>query len=91
MTEELGAPQSDWARALLKACAVDDAGASRSTLDQTLTQHINKSADRETMLNWLLDVLLSDGSLTQYQVRDIGRYRFRSNLLRAFWLRRFVQ
>ena len=43
------------------------------------------------MLNWLLDVLLSDGYLTQYQVRDVGRYRFRSNLLREFWLRRFVQ
>jgi hypothetical protein len=91
LTEELGTPQSDWARVLLKACALDEAGASRSTLDQTLTQHITKPEDREAMLNWLLDVLLSDGYLTQYQVRGIGRYRFRSNLLREFWLRRFVQ
>ena len=91
LTEELGAPQSDWARALLKACAVDDTGVSRSTLDQTLTQHIATPEGREAMLNWLLDVLLSDGYLTQYQVRGTGRYRFRPNLLREFWLRRFVQ
>jgi hypothetical protein len=91
LTEELGVPQSDWARALLKACAVDGAGASRSTLNQILTQHITIPENREAMLNWLLDVLLSDGYLTQYQIRDVGRYRFRSNLLREFWLRRFVQ
>jgi hypothetical protein len=91
LTEELGAPQSDWARALLKACAVDNAGASRAILDQTLTQHITNPNDREAALNWLLDVLLSDGYLTQYTVRNVGRYRFRSNLLREFWLRRFVQ
>src|SRR5262249_40073282 len=91
LTEELGAPQSDWARALLKACAVDNAGASRVILDQILTQHITNPNDREAALNCLLVVLLSDGYLTHDHVRGAGRYRFRSNLLREFWLRRFVQ
>lgn len=89
--EELGAPHSEWARALLKACALDATGASRTTLEQTLTPHLANPTDRDDTLHWLLDVLLSDGYLTQQQVNGRSRYRFRANLLREFWLRRFVQ
>lgn len=91
LTEELAAPQSDWARAVLKACALDKLGATRSTLNQTLFTYINQPAEREDMLNWLLDVLISDGYLIHQMANDIGRYQFRSNLLREFWLRRFVK
>lgn len=91
LSEELGPPQSDWARLVLKACALDAAGASRTTLTQTLTPAVADPADRHSMLNWLLDVLLSDDYLTQSQAQGHSRYRFRSNLLRQFWLRRFVQ
>ncbi len=53
--------------------------------------YLANSTERDDMLHWLLDVLLSDGYLTQQQVDGGSRYRFRSNLLREFWLRRFVQ
>lgn len=89
--EELGVPHSEWLRALLKACALDVTGASRATQEQTLMAYLANSTERDDMLHWLLDVLLSDGYLTQQQVDGGSRYRFRSNLLREFWLRRFVQ
>lgn len=91
LTEELGAPQSDWARALLRACAADASDATRSTLDQTMSRHVATPEDRDEMLNWLLDVLMSDGYLIHDLPGGEGRYRFRSNLLREFWMRRFMQ
>jgi len=39
---------------------------------------------RDEKLRYLLDVLLNDG----YLVKESGQYRFRSPLLRDFWLRR---
>jgi uncharacterized protein len=91
LTEELGIPQDDWARIILKSCAADALGATRSTINQSLAQHISKTEDREDTLNWLLDILISDGYLVHAGASSEGRYRFRSNLLREFWLRRFAK
>ncbi len=87
LTEELGAPQDGWARALLNACSRDANGVMRQTLSATLSHHISDQNQRDEMLNWLIDVLIGDG----YLVEAEGRYRFRSSLLREFWHRRFAQ
>jgi hypothetical protein len=87
LTEELGAPQDEWACALLNTCSYDANGVTQHTLSATLSQHISNPDRRDEMLNWLTDVLISDG----YLVEDRGRYRFRSSLLREFWHRRYAQ
>lgn len=87
LTEELGSPQDEWARALLNVCSRNVSGATRQTFTATLSQHISNTNQRDEMLNWLLDVLIGDG----YLVEEQGRYRFRSSLLREFWHRRFAQ
>lgn len=72
--------------ALLIACARDPQGVSRSTLTQTLIAFGVIDAERARTLAWLLDVLTHDG----YLVLAEDRYRFRSALLRRYWLRNFV-
>lgn len=87
LTEELGAPQDGWARALLNTCSRDANGAMKQTLSATLSHHISDPNQRDEILNWLIDVLIGDG----YLIEEQGRYRFRSSLLREFWHRRFAQ
>ena len=85
LPQVLGPPQDAYAIELLGACADDPTGAARSTLAQILGRLVASPEARDKELNWLLDVLVGDG----YLVEDRGRYLFRSNLLREFWLRRF--
>jgi hypothetical protein len=88
LAEELGKPDASHALALLNAIAVDESGASRSSLSQVLGQHVRNSEQRKEKLRYLLDVLESDG-----YVVDSGegeRFRFRSPLLREFWVRRVL-
>jgi hypothetical protein len=87
LTEELGAPQDGWARALLNVCSMDANGAARQTLSARLSTQISDANERDETLNWLIDVLVGDG----YLVEEQDRYRFRSSLLREFWRRRFAQ
>jgi hypothetical protein len=87
LTEEFGAPQDGWARALLNVCSLDANGAARQTLSARLSQHISDANELDETLNWLIDVLVGDG----YLVEDQDRYRFRSSLLREFRRRRFAQ
>jgi DNA-binding transcriptional ArsR family regulator len=86
LTEELGRPHDVWARALLTASALDPDGAARPTLQGVLGRLVQDAGEREEALSWLLAVLEGDG----YLVRDegTGRYRFRSPLLREYWVRR---
>jgi uncharacterized protein len=86
LTEELGAPQDGWARALLNVCSRDASGVTKQTLSATLSRHVSDPNGRDEMLNWLIDVLIGDG----YLIEEEGRYRFRSSLLREFWHRRFA-
>ena len=86
LNEELGKPDAGHALVLLNAAAQDPKGTSASTLSQGLAEHIQEPARRGESLRYLLDVLEGDG----YLVQDGDRYRFRSPLLREFWLRRIV-
>ena len=56
------------------------------TFQGVLSQHIADAGQRDEQLRYLLDVLQSDG----YLVAEGERFRFRSSLLREFWLRRVV-
>lgn len=86
LTPSLGAPHDGHAHALLIACARDPQGVSRNTLALTLTAAGVGETERARALTWLLDVLIHDG----YLVLAAERYRFRSALLRRYWLRNFV-
>jgi hypothetical protein len=84
--EELGRPGAEQALVLLNAAAEDPVGATGATLGGVLAEHVPDATSRAAEVLYLLDVLESDG----YLVRHGDRYRFRSPLLREFWLRRIV-
>lgn len=84
LTEELGRPDDGHAVHLLNHCARDPNGASRSVLTQALGERIAEPEAREDRLRYLLDILESDGYLVQVD----GRWRFRLELLRRYWLKR---
>jgi hypothetical protein len=86
LAEELGKPDAGYALVLLNAIAVDESGASRSSLSQVLGQHVRNSEQRKEKFRYLLDVLESDG----YIVDSGERFLFRSPLLREFWVRRVL-
>ena len=86
LTRELGAPDDKLALALVNAAAQDERGATRSTMEQVLATRVLNLDERDSQLHFLLDVLQSDGYLTI----DCDRYRFRSSLLREFWVRRIA-
>jgi len=86
LTEELGRPHDQHALALLAAVAAEAEGLTRKALDHHLSEHLPEPAARDESLRFLLDVLENDG----YLVREDGRFRFRSALLREYWLRRVV-
>jgi hypothetical protein len=87
LPQVLGPPQDGYAVELLTACASDPTGVARPNLEQVLGRLMASPETRDKELNWLIDVLIGDG----YLVEQRGRYPFRSNLLREFWLRRFPQ
>ncbi|MBK8251767.1 MAG: hypothetical protein IPK82_03760 [Polyangiaceae bacterium] len=82
--EELQAPDDQHAIHLLTAAARPPEGALHSTLEVVLGHQIADVDARDQKLRYLLDVLQSDG----YLVTAEGRYRFRSPMLRDFWLHR---
>ncbi len=84
--EELGKPDASFSLALLAAVARDESGANRQTLQQVLGNHVADQVQRDEKLRFLLDVLEGDG----YLVEDAGRFRFRSPLVRDFWLQRVL-
>jgi len=79
----LGSPEDDQAVHLPSQCARDPTGASRNTLSQALAEHIRDPEPRKERLRYLLEVLESDG----YLVMVDGRWRFRMELLRRYWLK----
>jgi hypothetical protein len=81
--DELGRPDADHAVALLNHCCRASEGSRRGTLHLALAKAIANPAEREDKLRYLLDVFQNDG----YLVEDAG-WRFRSPLLRQYWLRR---
>jgi len=84
LTEELGRPDDGHAIHLLNHCACDPRGASRAILEQALAERLSEPDAREERLRYLLDILESDGYLVQLD----GRWRYRLEPLRRYWLRR---
>ena len=61
LEEELGAPDHQFATAILSAVARDDAGVSKGVLEQVLSVHMPSIDARNEKLRYLIDVLISDG------------------------------
>jgi hypothetical protein len=70
----------------LIACARDPAGFPRDHLGQLLAEAGVAEAERARARTWLEEALTHDG----YLIRHGDRLRFRSALLRRYWLRNFV-
>lgn len=86
LDEELGQPEAGYAGLLLTTICRSASGESRDTLAQILGQRIGDPGERDKMLNYLLEVLVSDGYLVERQ----GRYAYRLEWLRIYWQRRFA-
>lgn len=82
----LGAPEDEFARRMLAICARDRTGATAMVLTQCLVKHVADATKRSRTVKWILDVLANDG----YLVEHLGRWRFRSGLLRRYWLENVV-
>lgn len=86
LTEELGRPDDQRALALLAAVAAAPGGLTKRALDHLLSEHLPEPAARDESLRFLLEVLENDG----YLARDGDRFRFRSELLREYWVTRVI-
>ena len=82
--EELGRPEADSATTLLNMACRAPEGVTRIALSHALASAIGEPEAREEKLRYLLDILHNDG----YLVEEHRRWRFRSPLLREYWLRR---
>lgn len=87
LDEDLGAIDSEYARVILAVAARDPQGAPIEVLSAALQPRLSESEDAGATQRRLLDLLERDG----YLIPSDGRWRFRSPLLRGYWLRRFVQ
>jgi uncharacterized protein len=81
--ECLGAPTDAIARALLALCAQEPAGATPAAMNQSTASLLADPDERVRTLRWIVSVLSNDG----YLVEQDGRWRFRSGLLRRYWVR----
>jgi hypothetical protein len=84
--DSFGAPADAIARAVLATCAQDPDGSTTSTLNQAIASFVAEPVERSRLLKWVIDVLSNDG----YIVDTRGRWRFRSGLLRRYWVRHLV-
>lgn len=86
LDEELGQPEAGQAALLLTQICRSPAGDARDNLAQVLGTVISDGEARDKTLNYLLEVLVSDG----YLIERNGRYAFRLEWLRVYWQRRFA-
>lgn len=81
--DSLGEPSAAIARALLAICSQVAEGATSVAMSQRIASLVPDAVERANTLTWIIDVLSNDGYLVE---RD-GRWRFRSGLLRRYWVR----
>lgn len=86
LDDELGQPDAGHAVRLLNRLAGTREGLSDVVLGLVLHRHIADTEERDRLLRHLLNVLDSDG----YLVRRDGRYAFRLEWLRLYWLREYA-
>lgn len=55
-------------------------------MNQSIQALVTDTLERAKQLQWIIDVLANDG----YLVEQDGRWRFRSGLLRRYWVRHVV-
>lgn len=84
--DALGEPSASIARALLAVCAQDPTGAAPDTMNQSIAAIVPDPVGRASAFRWIVDVLSNDG----YLVLQDDRWRFRSGLLRRYWVRHVV-
>jgi uncharacterized protein len=84
--DSFGAPSDAVARALLGVCARAPDGATPTVMDQAAAALVSDLDERARACRWIVDVLANDG----YLVEHAGRWRFRSGLLRRYWMRHVV-
>ena len=84
--DALGEPSASIARALLAVCAQDPTGAVSDAMNQSIAAIVPDPVERASAFRWIVDVLSNDG----YLVLQDGRWRFRSGLLRRYWVRHVV-
>jgi hypothetical protein len=61
-------------------------GARPSAMNQGISPLVADPVERAKVFKWIVDVLANDG----YLVEQDGRWRFRSGLLRRYWVRHVV-
>jgi hypothetical protein len=84
--DSLGEPSASMARALLAICAQAPEGATPGTMNLSIAHLVADLVERAKAFKWILDVLSNDGYLVEHD----GRWRFRSGLLRRYWVRHVV-
>lgn len=84
--DALGEPSASIARAMLAICARDPAGATPDAMNQSIAAIVPDPLERARAFKWVVDVLSNDG----YLVLQDSRWRFRSGLLRRYWVRHVV-
>jgi hypothetical protein len=81
--DSLGEPSGSIARTLLALCAQAPEGATPSAMIQSMALLLPDLGERTRSFTWIIDVLSNDGYLVEHD----GRWRFRSGLLRRYWVR----
>jgi hypothetical protein len=84
--DSLGEPSASVARTLLATCSQAPEGATPDAMSQSIAFLVADLVERARSLKWVIDVLSNDG----YLVEQDGRWRFRSGLLRRYWVRHVV-
>jgi uncharacterized protein len=84
--DSLGAPSDAIARVLLAICAQAPEGETSAVMSQAIATEVPDAVERAKVFKWIVDVLANDG----YLVEQHGRWRFRSGLLRRYWVRHVV-
>ncbi len=86
LDEELSASDARHARAMLEVCAKDPDGVRFATLSGSIADELTDARSRQETVLRLVRALEEDG----YVEASGDRWRFRSELLRSFWLWRYV-
>jgi hypothetical protein len=84
--EELSPTDARHARAMLEVAAKDPAGVAYTTLSASIADEVRDARTRQETVLRIAHALEEDG----YVEKADDRWRFRSEMLRAFWRQRYV-
>jgi len=84
LDDELGQPEAGYASRILDLICPAPEGMATDALSQALQAQVNDPDTRDRMLRHLLQILESDGYLVRHET---GRYAYRLEWLRMYWLK----